>query len=395
MVREGDVSRVRSRDLFPTDAPLPAAQLIGRGEVVASLAAALTQGVHQIVLGPRRTGKTSVCRAALEQVAGDGTYVVSVDLFAIANRAEFATALVRGAVANRGRLARGARRLLDAGHALAGLASVTLTAKLKAELGEDVEIAFTPALAHRDPERVLDYALRLLQRIAVADDVHLVVFIDEFQEVAHPRAPYGDPDTLTKQMRAVLQDSDRVTALFSGSVDHLMRDLFVPERRAFYRFGATRRLPDIPADAWLSGLRARYAEDQVTCAPSALERLLEMSGGHPRSTLLIAQHAHLVLLADEMRVLTLAAVDEGFYSALAADAIGHETEMERIRGLGPAAVEVARRVAAGARPYAGTSKVRPTERALRALLNAGLIEKLARGDYTLTDPLFAHYLRST
>ena len=162
---------MRTRDLFPTDAPLPAAQLIGRGEVVASLATALTQGVHQIVLGPRRTGKTSVCRVALEQVAADGTYVVGIDLFAIANRAELATALVRGAVANRGRLARGAQKLRDAGHAVLGLASVTLTAKLKAELGEDIEIAYTPALAHRDPERALDYALNDLQAIAAADDV--------------------------------------------------------------------------------------------------------------------------------------------------------------------------------------------------------------------------------
>jgi hypothetical protein len=84
-----------------------------------------------------------------------------------------------------------------------------------------------------------------------------------------------------------------------------------------------------------------------------------------------------------------------FYSALAADAIGHDTEMERIRGLGPAAAEVAQRVAAGTRPYAGTSKARPPERALRALLTAGLIEKHSRGEYTLTDPLFAHYLRNT
>jgi hypothetical protein len=163
--------------------------------------------------------------------------------------------------------------------------------------------------------------------------------------------------------------------------------------RGSQRFGTTLRLPDIPADAWLSGLRARYAADDVTCASGALERLLEMSGGYPRSTLLIAQHAHLVLLADEAHVLTLTAVDEGFYSALAADAIGHDTEMERVRWLGPAAVEAVRRVAARTRPYAGASKARPVERALLALLGAVLIEKRARGEYALTDLLFAHYLR--
>ena len=388
------MARLRSRDLFPTDAPLPAAQLIGRTDVVTSLTDALTQGMHQVVLGPRRTGKTSVCRAALEQLDAAGAYVVSIDLFALANRAELATALVQAAIANRGPLARGAQRLRAAGRALTGLAGATLTAKLKAELGEDIEIAYTPALANRDPDRSLDYALRLLQRIAEADDVQLVVFIDEFQELAHPRAPYGDPDALTKQMRTVLQDSSRVVALFSGSIDHLMRDLFVPERRAFYRFGTTRRLPPIPPAAWHDGLRARYAEDSVRCTVASLDRLLERSGGHPRSTLLIAQHAHLSIITDEAHELTMAAVEEGFYSALAGDAIGHGSQMEQIRALGAAAVEVVRRIAGGARPYAGSGKPRPTERALTALLNAGLLEKHARGEYELTDPLFAHYVRN-
>lgn len=187
------MARPRSRELFQTDAPVAPERLIGRQHDVARLQTSLHNGVNQVVLGPRRTGKTSVCRAALTDLAERGTYVASLDLFALATPAELAAELVAACVANRGLLARGSRRLRSAGRAARGLAGVSLSSSLQAELGQDVEVAFSPALAARDPERSLDYALALPQRIAEKDDVQLVLFLDEFQEVAHPRKPFGDP----------------------------------------------------------------------------------------------------------------------------------------------------------------------------------------------------------
>ena len=57
--------RQASGDLFPSDSPIPASQLIGRRDDVAEIATRLEAGTHLIVAGPRRTGKTSVCEAAL------------------------------------------------------------------------------------------------------------------------------------------------------------------------------------------------------------------------------------------------------------------------------------------------------------------------------------------
>jgi uncharacterized protein len=385
------VSRLRSRDLFPTDAPVPANRLIGRAGDVAALRTDLAAGVHQVVLGPRRTGKTSVCRSALDALADGGTYVVSLDLFSLASRAELAAAMVAGCVANRGPVARGARQARAAGRALAELASMTLTSKMQAELGQDVEIAFTPGLAARNPEGSLDYALALLQRIAEADDRQLVVFLDEFQEVAHPRRPFGDPDVLTKKMRAVLQDSPRVTVLFTGSVDHLMTDLFVPAHRAFHRFGATRRLATIVDEDWITGLVSRFDDDGVTVVDGVLLGLLGRSQGHARTTMLIAQQAHLALVSAGSHRLDAQAVEEGFFAALAADSVGHQSETERIRDLGGVALETARRLALGERPYTGMPR-RKVDTALTRLLNAGTVERTGRGDYRFTDPLLGHYL---
>ena len=56
--------RQRSADLFPTDNPIPASQLIGRADDVEAVVQAMEAGTHLVIAGPRRTGKTSVCEAA-------------------------------------------------------------------------------------------------------------------------------------------------------------------------------------------------------------------------------------------------------------------------------------------------------------------------------------------
>ena len=100
--------------------------------------------------------------------------------------------------------------------------------KLRSELGDGVELAITPGWAAQDPTRALDLALDLPERAARADGRRLVLFFDEFQELASERRPYGDPDLVTKRMRAAFQRSPSVSFLFAGSIEHVMRDLFAP-----------------------------------------------------------------------------------------------------------------------------------------------------------------------
>src|SRR5436305_12755864 len=95
------MARQRSSDLFPTDQPIPASQMIGREADVKELVATLGGGGNVIIAGPRRTGKTSVCEAALSKLAGEGCYTISLDLFRIASAAELAEALAAATVANR------------------------------------------------------------------------------------------------------------------------------------------------------------------------------------------------------------------------------------------------------------------------------------------------------
>src|SRR3954454_23912059 len=73
--------RPGSAELFPTDEPIAADAMIGRADDVDAMAQALLGGANLVVAGPRRTGKTSVCDAAMAICAREHCYTASVDLF--------------------------------------------------------------------------------------------------------------------------------------------------------------------------------------------------------------------------------------------------------------------------------------------------------------------------
>jgi uncharacterized protein len=383
--------RQASGDLFPTDSPIPASQLIGRRDDLREIALRLEAGTHLIVAGPRRTGKASICEAALGRLRRRGAYVAKLDLFRVSDAAELAEALATAVVANRSGVHRVMRRARGAGRAALSAVQSQMLVRLVGELGEGVELALTPGRAAQDPERALDLALELPERVALADKRRLVLFFDEFQEVASARRPYGEPEAVTNRMRAVFQRSTAVSYLFAGSIEHVMRDLFAPARRAFSGFGSFYSLRPITAQEWKRGLGERFAADDCRVAGSALDRIIDLGGGHPRATMRIAQQTHLISIELGTREIDLDLVQLGFERALEGDRPTMEQIVERIRLLHKQGLLVARSVAAG-RPPPKRLHAGVRDRVLKLLRDAGILEHQARGRWRVIDPLLRHYL---
>jgi hypothetical protein len=263
--------------------------------------------------------------------------------------------------------------------------------RVKSELGDAVEIALEPSRKHRDPLQELSLALELPQRIAERDERQLILFIDELQQ--RTSGAYGDPEQVTQRLREALHDSPRVTCLFAGSVEHLMRDMFSNERRALYQFGGFHELSPIAEDEWHQGLRERFAEDDCAVDDEALELIVASGEGHPRSTMLIAQQAHHASVEEGSRHIDGTLAERGYRGALAADAGRHSDLMERIQAMGSIPVEVAVRLAHQRSPYADLEK-KAANRALNALADASVVIRPGgRGSWALADPLFSAYVR--
>jgi uncharacterized protein len=383
--------RKASGELFPTDSPIPAGQLIGRRDDLREITTRLEAGTHLILAGARRTGKTSVCEAALARAARRGAYTAKVDLFRVSDAGELAEALASAVIANRSTAHRALRRARSAGRAALSAAQGRAVVKMVGELGEGVELALTPGLAAQDPERALDLALELPERVARADGKRMILFFDEFQELASARRPYGDPDAVTNRMRAVFQRTQAVSYLFAGSIEHVMRDLFAPSRRAFSGFGSFYTLRPIDPEDWRAGLADRFAADGCEVAGTALERIVILGGSHPRATMRIAQQTHLVSLELDTREIDLELVQLGFERAIEGDRPTMEQIVERIRLLHKQGLLVARTVAAG-QPLPRRIQPGARDRVLNLLRDAGILEHESRGQWRVIDPLLRHYL---
>jgi len=383
--------RQASGELFPTDEPIPASQMIGRGEDVHQVAVAVENGTSLVLAGPRRTGKTSVCEAALIRARRRGLYVVSVDLFGIADDAELAEALVSSVLGNRPavrKLLPTARRL---GRQALSVAQGAVVMKLRSQLGDVVDLALTPGLAAQNPQRALAEALELPQRAALADGRRCVVFFDEFQEIAGGRHPYGDPDALTKRMRATFQRATQVSYLFAGSVEHVMRDLFAPQHSALSGFGSFYALRAISAEAWREGLRERFAADGCEIAPDALEEIVTFGELHPRVTMLIAQQTHFLSVLLDRREIDHALAMQGYDAAYHGDSALLDQLVEKIRSSHRQALKLVRRVAVGGTLTEGLHRG-DADRALKKLVEGGLIERVGRGEYRILNPLLRRRL---
>jgi hypothetical protein len=383
----------RADELFPTDSPVPE-HMIGRAADVKELALVLDQGLNQVLGGPRRNGKTTVCQAALKAMRSRTTYEVTVDLFQLSDLAALAQAIVAGLVANRSAPRRGARRVRLGAEKAADFAGAMARATLKTAWGPDVEIAFSPHLSKDDPRGSFEKALLLLQSVAEKDGRNVVLFIDEFQKVASPREPFGDPDATTQLMRSVLQESRQVTSLFAGSVNHLMRDLFDDEKRAFYKFGAWRELGPISTGDWLVGLSARFEQGGHPIKADALELLVGQSEGHPRTTMLLAQQTFIAVLEARARNAGYEHVTVAFDKAIKADSGALAKDIESIQDLSRLAFAACQAIARGTAPYRVGSP-NTVARAVDALHRAGYIEQLGtpgRGGWVVIEPLLRRRL---
>lgn len=130
-------------------------------------------------------------------------------------------------------------------------------------------------------------------------------FSMSFKRSGVPNQAYGDADRLTKRTRAIFQRSTGVSYLFTGSLEHLMRDLFTPSHRALHQFGGFHDLRPIEDEAWMKGLAERFAADDCELHAQVLARIIEYGEGQPRSTMLIAQKSHLTTVELATRLVDL------------------------------------------------------------------------------------------
>ena len=241
---------------------------------VDELVADVRNGQDVVVLAPRRYGKTSLVWRAAQRLVAEKVLVAQVDLMTTPTPAKLADRLAR---AIHDDIASPLLRVKERARVFAGL-RVAPTVTIDPQ---DGGLSFSFDLTSATPEDVGDTIERLLElpaKLAADRGRKVALVFDEFQEIL------DIDDRLPRLMRAVFQAQPDVAHVYLGSRRHMMRRLFNDEQEPFWRSAKQVELGVIAPELWVAFLRERFAGTGRTVDDDALDRMLEVTGGHPYAT---------------------------------------------------------------------------------------------------------------
>lgn len=369
-----------SGKLFPLGGPVSEKDLVDRENFIFSLRSRLSEGQSVMLAGPRRIGKTSLAYEVLRQLKKKGFYTATVDLFRISGMRDFATALIDACVENRTGAKKTLTLLKDRAKAIAE------TAKLSIKL-QDLEINF--GFLEKKPDNdLLDYALSLPGILTERDKTPMVVLFDEFQEAAR----IIDSEVY-KRMRSHFQTHERVSYLFLGSKEGMMKTLFAEHKQAFYRFATILPIPPVPEEAWINYIKSKFTERNITTSDTTIKEIVRLTGGHPQDTMSVCSEIYYALLETGENNLSLDFVRLGYDRALLTLAPIFDEILDEL-GKRSQARNILQKIAKGENIYTENLHPNTVKRNINYLINKGILEKKRRGEYTFIEPMFRQYLLS-
>jgi hypothetical protein len=224
----------------------------------------LSNGISVMLISPRRWGKSSLVRQAMGELLSEEKRirVCYVDAFSVTSASEFlnafASAVIEGTSSTIEKRFEDIKRFINV---------ITPSITIK----DDALNSFSMDLKMRPLEQSAQEILRLPETIAQAKDLHVIVCIDEFQQLA----TLPDWKSLEGKMRSEWQLQHNTTYCFYGSKRHMMMDIFGNANNPFYRFGQVLFLNKIEKSHWIPYIIEGFHKTGKSIAPEFASRICD------------------------------------------------------------------------------------------------------------------------
>ena len=199
-------------------------------------------GINVMLISPRRLGKSSLVKVAMEELKTeqsdirvcylDASKILSEDEF----YNKFAMTVIESTASTFEKKWADFKKYIQA-----LIPGVKLKASALDTLEIEMELNFSPL--KENAENVL----QLPERIAIDKGVHIIVCIDEFQQLAQ----LPNWKKMEATMRSVWQHQHHANYCLYGSKRHMMIDIFNNSNNPFYRFGQIIFMPKIEKAYWI------------------------------------------------------------------------------------------------------------------------------------------------
>lgn len=217
-------------------------------------------GQNMILISPRRMGKTSLVRKVQTLVDTKSIVTVYMDIYDCRNEYEFynkfAASLMKQTAGKAEAVMKNIKEFL-----------VRLSPTLSFGPDPNNELSVSLGITPKDysPEEIL----QLPERMAAKLGKHIVVCIDEFQQIGE----FPDSLKVQKKMRGIWQLQNNVSYCLFGSKKHLLTNLFQSKRMPFYQFGDIMFLQPIPTEDWIPFIRQKFEEKKMSISDDLIEKI--------------------------------------------------------------------------------------------------------------------------
>ena len=333
-------------------------------------------GINVILVSPRRMGKSSIVKKVKSEIETTTLRVVYMDIYDCRSEYEFynrfASAIMKETATRSEQLLENIKRFL-----------IRLTPKISfsPEPMSEVSLSLGITPQNYQPEEIL----QLPELIAKEQGLHIVVCIDEFQQIGE----YPDSLTVQKRLRSVWQHQRHVAYCLFGSKKHLMTNLFQNRKMPFYQFGEMMFLDKIPTDDWVPFIRSRFESQGKSISDDLARRICETVENNSSYVQQLAWN----VLAETEKITTTTEFENGVRALLAQTSGLFEQQMQ---GLTSYQLGFIRALCHDVRSDFGSKAIieqynlgskSNIARIKESLLNRELIETNADGIY-LDDPVF-------
>lgn len=203
-------------------------------------------GINSIIISPRRMGKTSLVKRVAEQITDPQFKVIYMDIYKCRTEYDFyekfAASIIESTVTKMDQMLETAKEFI-----------MSITPKISFNPEPNTEFSLSLGITPKanSPEEILS----LPERIAQKRGIHIIVCIDEFQQIGE----FPDSITVQKRLRSIWQHQRRTSYCLLGSKKHLMSKLFYSRSLPFYQFGEMLFLKRIPTEKWVPFIVSRFA----------------------------------------------------------------------------------------------------------------------------------------
>ena len=219
-------------------------------------------GINVILVSPRRMGKSSIVKRVKSEMTNPDIKIVLMDIYDCRSEYDFynrfASAIIKETSTKTEQILENIKRFL-----------VRLTPKISfsPEPMSEVSLSLGITPQNYQPEEIL----QLPELIAQEQGVHLVVCIDEFQQIGE----FSDSLAVQKRLRGVWQHQRNVSYCLFGSKKHLMTKLFQNRKMPFYQFGETMFLDKIPTSDWIAYICSRFVKQGKQISEELAQKICE------------------------------------------------------------------------------------------------------------------------